>query len=762
MANQVSADPSDLASKQSSSIVQRYFEISLLLMLGTSFITLATTGKLDLVSTTVVSAALLVRLWSHLREADYTLREPTVTHLAIFYMFFYALDFLIFSTGPGLTDRMLAATVHLVLFVTVIKIFSARTYRDYAYLVSLSFLMMLAGAILTVSMAYLASLALYVLLSISTLISYEIKRATETARIVGSRESGLGSREETRLETGNPQLRPRGLRAVEKALMKVTVAVALGIVVVASILFFLIPRYRTGYLTGLGVQAENVTGFSENVNLGDIRKIKRSNIVVMRVRVESSPRQFQGLKWRGVGLSSFDGQNWFNDNTDRIPVLPASGERFVLPPPEGWLNRPRHPLRYRVLLSSISTDVLFAAAVPREVSGRLHLISLDETRSLHNPQHEYAAGAVIYEMVSDTGLPSPAELRRASAEYLPEIRLLYLRLPQLDPRVAALARQVTAPATNNYDRALAIQNYLRDNFGYTLDPPGIEPADPIGSFLFKSKQGYCEYFATAMALMLRTMDIPSRLVNGFQTGSYNRVGKDFVVRARDAHTWVEVYFPQYGWIPFDPTPADPKADAGGNWGALDNYLDALNVFWNEWIINYDFSHQVQLARELERDSRQFQQEVRNRFERLERRGVRMAYGAEEWLASHKLLALCLMLAILGGLTLADLIAGKQIAQLRFLWLWKFRRRDVTLSEREATLAYQRLLKILQKKGFQKAPSQTPREFAFGVGGSGFGASVLEFTQAYNALRFGQSPVSLARLRQILEEIGRRQVVDGRQ
>src|SRR5581483_6937368 len=134
------------------------------------------------------------------------------------------------------------------------------------------------------------------------------------------------------------------------------------------------------------------------------------------------------------------------------------------------------------------------------------------------------------------------------------IRLIYLRLPRQDRRITDLARQITALATNSYDRAVAIQDYLCHNFGYTLDPLAIDVSDPIGSFLFKSRRGYCEYFAAAMTVMLRSLNIPARLVNGFQTGTYNRVGKDFVVRARDAHSWVEVYFPQYGWIPFDPTP----------------------------------------------------------------------------------------------------------------------------------------------------------------------------------------------------------------
>ena len=260
-----------------------------------------------------------------------------------------------------------------------------------------------------------------------------------------------------------------------------------------------------------------------------------------------------------------------------------------------------------------------------------------------------------------------------------------------------MARTLTASAANNYDRAVIIQSYLRNNFQYTLDPPAIEPADPLGSFLFRSKSGYCEYFAAAMAVMLRTLNIPSRLVNGFQTGSYNRIGKDFVVRARDAHSWVEVYFTGYGWIPFDPTPADPHPALPGEW---DDYIDTAALFWNEWIINYDFSHQVQLAREVEQDSHSFQQMFRRVTERLKRRGIRAAFRIEGWLMSHKILVLLIMLTVLAGLVLTD--KSGMLAEWRFRLTWRFARRKSELNPREATLTYQRLLYThCRRKAFEK-------------------------------------------------------------
>jgi transglutaminase-like putative cysteine protease len=730
MAKTPQPDPSKLLGLQSNISVQRYFEISLLLTLATAFISVTMTGKLDFVSTVVVSLALAVRLWGYSREVDLSLSPRTVTRVSVLYIFFYALDFLVLSPGPGLLDRMLTATVHLILFTTVIKIFSARTSRDYGYLAVLSFMMILASAILTVSTTYLVFFVLYVILAISTFISYEIKQGMESAR---------------RAPEG-PFRRPRQNRtAIEAALMKAAVGLAVGIFLLATGLFFVIPRYRTGYLTSLSSQAQNISGFSETVNLGDIRKILRSPMVVMRVTVEGDPRRFQGVKWRGVGLTSFDGTHWFNDNTERTPITPAFEQRILLPRLEGWESRSRRPLRYHVLRSALSTDVVFAAPTPQEIIGRFHLVDVDETGSLHSPQ--YAFAPLAYDVVSEAGLPSALELRQASTDYPEDIRLVYLRLPELDPRIAELARKVSSAATNNYDRATAIEKYLRDNFRYTLDPAAIEPNDPIVSFLFKSKSGYCEYFAAAMAVMLRTLDIPSRLVNGFQTGSYNRIGKDFVVRARDAHSWVEVYFPKYGWVTFDPTPADPNPIRAGAW---DDYIDALSLFWSEWIINYDFSHQVRLARQVEQTSKDFQQEFLGRTDMLKRRGVEVAYLVEGWLMSHRLFMFLFMLLILVALVVCD--KGVSLAEIRFFWLWKFGRREVALSPRQATLSYQRLLKTLRKKGYPKPAAQTPWEFAQSLSGTHLESGVWEFTRLYNQLRFGQVQVPMARLRQLLEEI----------
>lgn len=731
MSSEATSNPATRAPDESGTSVDRFFEVSLLLMLGTSFVTLASTGKLDPVSVALVSIALGVRLWGYASGRDLRLSSQTVTRLAVLYIPFFVLDLLVLSAGVNSPESMLNATVHLILFATIIKVFSAGTPRDYLYLAALSLLMMLASSVLTINTTFLLFLALYVFFAIATFISYEIKRSIEVSR---------------RSEAHLLIFPSAGQLALERALGRTSSGLGIAIVAVASIFFFAIPRYRSGYLTGLGTHAQNLTGFSESVKLGDLSRIMRSAAVVFRVLPDESPRDFIGVKWRGLALDSFDGKHWYNDNTKQTAVQPVSSGRFIIPREAGAANRPEKPLRYKILLSPISSDVIFAAASARQINGRLHILTLDETGSLHNSQHVFSP--IQYQVVSQIGLPSPRALRKAPQAYSMETRLLYLRLPQnLDPRIHELARKITSEATNDYDRAFEIQNYLRDHYGYTLAPQQIDRADPVGSFLFTTRKGYCEYFASAMAIMLRTIGIPARLVNGFQTGSYNRFGKDFVVRARDAHSWVEVDFPHYGWIPFDPTPPDPNPVVASE---FDNYMDAVSLFWSEWVINYDFSHQMQLATQAEVQTHRLQRDVNFRFDHLKSVLSGFALRQEKSMVAHKFTLLMVLMGIAVGL----LLGGKDwnLQELKYLWTSNFLRADRPLSLREAAFTYRRFLNIMGKKGYRKLPSETPQEFAQRVAQSPLADRASEFTRLYNAARYGGERPSLALLRRMLQEI----------
>lgn len=725
--------------------VQRYFEVSLLLMLGTAFLTLAATGKLSPALILLFLGALGIKLWTYARgELGYRLRPRTVTSLSIAYLIFFVFDLLLLGSG-GPAQRLLPASVHLVLFITVIKIFSARRYRDYGYLAALSFLMMLVSAVLTADAAYLAGLGLYVIFAISMFISYDIKRGIEKA---------------SEPPRGPHASAARNQVAVENSLVLTTLAMAGGIAALGALLFFAIPRYHAAYFSNLAAQTANVTGFSEDVSLGEIGRIKRSSLVVMRVQPMPGPagqvhlRDYLGVYWRGIGLAHFTGRSWYNQNGTFFQVAPTWPGHFLLPTADGMARRPRRILRYRVLLSSLPTNVLFAAAQPVEVSGRFQAIRLDETGSLHDLRGDEAP--VEYTVVSSVGLPTARELRRDAASAPEEILSRYLSLPPLDPRISTLAAAITRSSTTNYDRALDIQNYLRSHFGYTLDPPSIQPSDPVGSFLFVSQKGYCAYFAAAMAVMLRALGVPARVVNGFQTGEYNRVGGDFIVRARDAHSWVEVYFPGYGWIPFDPTPS--AGEPGFARSALGDYLDAFSLFWNEWVLNYDFQHQAMLGQRMDQDSHRAR-------DRAHLWAASFEAGTAAWMHSwvHKLSRLkeegawlALIIVLLMAVAVLFALGFKRTwpGDWRFLWKFRLKSRGPDISPREASLAYEYFQRLLARKGFHRLPSQTPREFARAVAEPSLAPLASEFTALYNAVRFGHAPASKARVLKLLDHLAR--------
>ena len=171
----------------------------------------------------------------------------------------------------------------------------------------------------------------------------------------------------------------------------------------------------------------------------------------------------------------------------------------------------------------------------------------------------------------------------------------YTQLPlELDERINALSKEYSDGAQNPYALAFSIENALKKDYSYTTEGVG-RSTDPISNFLFERKKGHCEYFATAMVLMMRTQGIPARPVNGFLGSQYNSYGDYYIVTEANAHTWVEVFFPEYGWITFDPTP--PSLSESYFSTAFTNlglWLDSMKLQWYKWVVFYNLDRQVLL------------------------------------------------------------------------------------------------------------------------------------------------------------------------
>jgi transglutaminase-like putative cysteine protease len=395
----------------------------------------------------------------------------------------------------------------------------------------------------------------------------------------------------------------------------------------------------------------------------------------------------------------------------------------------------------------LSLQVNFSGEAANSLNAmRQTYILKDSTDSLFNPFRNFAA--VRYTGVSRLPPASPVKLRAASKDYPEEIAATYLQLPPLDPRIPDLAREITKNAQTPFDQAIRIQNHLRSRFAYTLKLAGKPGDDPLAHFLFETRAGHCEYFASSMAIMLRTLGIPSREVNGFLPGEYNDLGGDYIVRASDAHSWVEVYFPGIGWQVFDPTPAVP--DSGSSFlTRLGMYVDWMEMTWNEWVIGYDFAHQATLAQNLQRSSKNWGDAARAWFERKQRDGRKWL---KAWQFQHGTLGYLLpTVLVLLLVALRYNVPGELVRRFR-LFVRIRASKAVRADPQLASRLYAELLRILARRGLTRTETQTPFEFAAAVNSPQLAPAVWEFTQLYARARFGEAPCNTTRLGQLLDQI----------
>src|ERR1700686_1172834 len=491
-----------------------------------------------------------------------------------------------------------AVLAHLILFLSSVKLLQRKGDRDWFFLYLISFFEVLLAADLTASPTFLATLALYLLCALTTVVAFEIQKArrkgtaTQT-RLLVSPDSTLFRKLPMRLWRRR-YLETRRLPLVSLGL--------LFLIVVLALPFFLIaPRTASSALKRGGFGVSAAIGFSDNVTLGDIGRLKRNDEIVMHVRVEdANSAPIAGLRWRGVALDQFTGRGW-------IKSIEAS--RFE----DKWEDRGFFKLgttadvarltTQTFFLEPIDTPVLFGAPRILAVQGRLPFVRIDSEGAIQTRPHDDEK--VVYKVYSDIAAPGAAVLRSDPLDYLvPAAR--YLQLPRnLDPRIIALAKGVTAQSGSRtgYDKARAIESYLRDNYEYSLDLKAGGP-DPLSDFLFHVRSGHCEYFSTAMAVMLRTQGIASRVVNGFLAGEYNEAAGAYTVRQSDAHSWVEVYFPQTNsWVTFDPTPPAGRTARvrTGLAARLSKYSEALELMWFQYVMGYDKQEQRSLAASLRKD-----------------------------------------------------------------------------------------------------------------------------------------------------------------
>lgn len=691
--------------------LERVFEISLLGMMASGYFAVAGSGTLDPLTAILTGAGLLWRLLQVLGGLRWTIPARWISWATFGYILLYPVDYLYFSQRD-----FLRATVHLVFFLAVIKILTASNERDYLYLKVLAFLELLAAAVVSVNLNFFFWLAIFLLFGIATFATSEVRRSAQGERqLVRSALNGFGWR-----------------------LTGATLFVALSVLLLAVALFFVLPRTTRAALQAWIDPRYHLSGFSNQVILGQIGEIRLRHEPVMHVRVEGND-SIEGLKWRGAALIEFNGRAWQTKVIDRRRLPASNGVSQLADSTQ--LRRAGRRVAYEVQLRPTGADTVFVAGVPEflEFSGPLYRTGTASlfSSSLASRVVRYSARSYL----KGDEAPGDAPLDAS----------LYLQLPSIDPRITALAHEWAGAmgsaeegATDEV-RARELDRRLRSSYKYSIALLEREVPDPLAYFLFDRGKGHCEYFASALAVMLRVENIPARVITGFQTGQLNPISGFYVVRASDAHSWVEAFIEGKGWITLDPTPAATETnDVATLMSKASQYFDALETFWQDWVLSYDMEQQVGLAIKVDQARRGIH------LERLRDWGEKLKVWVRRLTNLDPR-----FFGVMAFLALVAITGSHWVPRLAWWWHTRMQLRrfgDGKAKARDATIVYVRMLEFLRQKGYEKPSWVTPEEFADMLRDTPYAQPVSELTSLYYQVRFGTHHAMGPRLFSMLETL----------
>ena len=489
------------------------------------------------------------------------------------------------------------------------------------------------------------------------------------------------------------------------------------------------PRVGLSLLLLNHPQKGRMVGFSDRVDLGEVGVLRSDPSIALRFEVDDLPEPPPArltLRLRGTAFDKYDGRRWERTQRDRhgasdgemlaVVRKPAKGDRKItfdlepIDPPVVFLPPRTVALHVRVQQQAVLGEPLVLARGPE---GEVRYSGSDS----HGLRYDaYVAGD-----------------REPIIELLgPPDRQRYLELPaEMPTRIAALAHEWADAQPTPYLKAKALEEHLKHDFKYDTGSPSGGKPQPVDHFLFESKRGHCEFFSTAMALMLRELAIPSRNVTGFVGGTYNRFGRYYAVREGDAHSWVEAYFddPIRGWVTFDPTPtsgAQPLQETSGAYVYMRDLVEALSQRWNRYVIGYDLKTQLRIFEDISRS-----------YERMRAR-TGTNRGVMERVTRGPVLTGVLLVAVAIAYT-----------------LWKRKRKPkekgsdsgdkarVDPKQEAATALYRALEIALITQGITRPVSLPPLRHAEDLRASShpLANDILDLTNRYLAARFGGSALT---------------------
>jgi transglutaminase-like putative cysteine protease len=436
--------------------------------------------------------------------------------------------FLVFLINFYTTGDIFIAVAHMTLIFQTLKSFDIKEPWDPLQVFFVSLLQLLMASELTLSISFgIVFLVFLVFIVVSILLGHFVREGLKIFR---------------------PYRKP--------------VAVITVLTLVLTVVFFVaIPRFRSGLWGKSFLKGIKTAGFSERVDFGSFGDVKLDETVVMRVIIK--PDFSEPVYLRGMTFDYFDGISWHDTTRDSRRIYRTPGE-FTRKVPEG-----AESFEAEIYLEPIDSGVIFTFKKPYRMESAGYYMRRDEAGSFYMRQK--ISKRFFYRMFS-------TEDTYYDNTYISS----YLQFPDTFSSVRRLAEEVAVGAAGDYEKVNTLKDYLVSNFIYSLYTERPEGgASVVEHFLFESREGYCEHFATAMTLMARSIGIPARLVTGFLSVRKNEFGNYHLVRQSDAHSWVEAYI-DGKWVLFDPTPPVESAKKS----RLLLLLDTVNLNWNRYVVGF--------------------------------------------------------------------------------------------------------------------------------------------------------------------------------
>ncbi len=668
---------------------------------------LAALGVLALVSSgqfsTTVNIVILVGLAVALGIREEWQRHPSFRHTdTIALLVVIGIQITRYAFGVSGLDV-------LVEFAAALQLVRLATRRGAVHdqqVIVLALLHLIAGTVLGGGIAYGLCFAGVLLVAPGALVLSHLRREVE-----GNYRQG--ARDRTGLPVDVPRIL-RSRRVVGRTFLATMCLLSIPIFLFTIALFVFFPRVGLSLLLINRSNPTKSIGFSPRIDLGSVGGMQEDRTLVLRVKLPptgSTPADHVVLHLRGTALDHYDGRAWSQTERDRKQDV---GGGYVFP-----LESPKAPDRdapvMEMVLEPIDPPVLFFP--PNAVAMKLHapdvMLPSQQIFSVRGPEGEFR-----YHAPDERGIRYDVYLSKGRAPTFtrldPQDRDRYLQLPEVSDQTRELARKWTDGATSALERARAIERHLQHDFTYELGSPSAKDKQPLEHFLHESKKGHCEFFSTAMAIMLRTQGIPTRNITGFAGAQYNRFGEFYAVRQNDAHSWVEAYIDGTGWVTFDPTPPaniTPPSGLAAPWAVLRELFEASAQHWDRHVVGYDLEQQYDLLKKAKTE--------RSASSTLfGRRTIVILIGA-----GAIVFALVHLLRRRAGPTEAPKESGGTWSR----------------SMVRATAIYESLENALSVQGVHRSPGMPPLKHAENLAAAAhpLAKEVLDITQVYLSVRFGK-------------------------